>query len=217
MTLPPKLDGPADARWTLLLSHGAGASTASSFFDEFCGYLLKKGSEIGGLRVARFDFPYMEKWAITGRRHPPDRMPMLQQAYREAVRALDIQREHLVIGGKSMGGRVASLIADDLKVAGLICLGYPFHPRGQPEKLRTTHLERLSLPALICQGKRDPLGSMEDVQGYHLSPMIGFEWLPDGDHDLVPRKRSGHTRAGNYDTAETAIIRFVGDLNRPDY
>jgi predicted alpha/beta-hydrolase family hydrolase len=216
LTLFPKLDGPDDARWTLLLSHGAGASTASSFCDELWGYLLKKGSEIGGLRVARFDFPYMEKWAITGRRHPPDRMLMLQQAYREAVGALTIEHEHLVIGGKSMGGRVASLIANDLKVAGLVCLGYPFHPRGQPEKLRTAHLERLSLPALICQGTRDPMGSMEDVEGYQLSPMIRFEWLPDGDHDLVPRKRSGHTRAGNFDTAATAIIRFFEALNRPD-
>ena len=74
-----------------------------------------------------------------------------------------------------MGGRFASMVAKDEKVAGIVCLGYPFHPRGQPEKLRTAHLERLSLPALICQGARDPMGSMEDVEGYHLSPMIGFE------------------------------------------
>ena len=213
MTISPRLDGPADARWTLLLSHGAGASTASSFFDEFRRYLLDKGSGIGGLRVALFDFPYMQERARTGKRRPPNRMPILQQSYLEAIRALDVDLDRLVIGGKSMGGRVASLIADDAGVAALVCLGYPFHPPGQPTKLRTSHLENLATPALICQGTRDPFGNREDVEHYDLAASIELEWLPDGDHNLVPRKRSGHTRDENWSAATTAIVRFIETLN----
>lgn len=209
---PPSMAGPVDARWTLLLSHGAGASTASSFFAEFSGRFIELGHEIGGLRVALFDFPYMQQRIVTGNRRPPDRMPILECAYHDAIAALACAPDRVVVGGKSMGGRVASLIADDAQVAGLVCLGYPFHPRGQPEKLRTAHLEKLSTPTLICQGTRDPLGSVEDVKGYRLSSSIRLEWLPDGDHDLVPRKRSGYTRAENWDTVAAAIIRFIGSL-----
>ena len=112
-----------------------------------------------------------------------------------------------------MGGRVASLIADDAGVAALVCLGYPFHPPGQPTKLRTSHLENLATPALICQGTRDPFGNREDVEHYDLASSIELEWLPDGDHNLVPRKRSGHTRDENWSAATTAIVRFIESLN----
>ena len=211
LSVSPRLEGPSDARWTLLLAHGAGAGTTSDFFTELSTRLLGLGGEIG-LRIALFDFPYMEQRMQTGRRRPPDRMPDLQRAYLDAIAALASEPERLVIGGKSMGGRVASMIADRAPIAGLVCLGYPFHPRGQPEKLRTAHLEELATPTLICQGVRDPLGSAEDVKGYCLSSNIRIEWLPDGDHDLVPRKRSGHTRAGNRDAAAAAIVRFIGSL-----
>ena len=212
MTGSPRIAGPVNAGWTLLLSHGAGASTASSFFAEFSGRFIELGRDIDGLRVALFDFPYMEQRMVAGNRRPPDRMPILERAYHDAIAALACEPDRVVIGGKSMGGRVASLIADDAQVAGLVCLGYPFHPRGQPGKLRTAHLEKLSTPTLICQGTRDPLGSLEDVQSYCLSPSIRLKWLPDGDHDLVPRKRSGYTRAENWDTAAAAIVRFIGSL-----
>lgn len=212
MISSPGLDGPAGARWTLMLSHGAGASTASAFFSELSPRLLARGVEIGGLRLALFDFPYMARPSPTGGRRPPDRMPVLQKAYLEAIAALGNEASRLVIGGKSMGGRVASMIADDARVAGLVCLGYPFHPRGRPERVRTAHLERLVTPTLICQGTRDPLGNLEDVESYELSDSIRVEWLPDGDHDLVPRKRSGHTRAANWDAAASAIVRFIATL-----
>jgi predicted alpha/beta-hydrolase family hydrolase len=106
----------------------------------------------------------------------------------------------LIIGGKSMGGRVASMIADaafaEGRIAGLLCLGYPFHPVGKPEQLRTAHLAGLQTPALIVQGMRDPFGTPEEVAGYTLSPAIEILWLEDGDHDLKPRKSiSGFTAA----------------------
>lgn len=111
-----------------------------------------------------------------------------------------------------MGGRAASLIADPLyaeaKIGGLVCLGYPFHPPGKPDNLRTVHFTKLSCPTLIIQGDRDPLGSRAEVATYDLSPAIQVVWLPDGDHDFKPRKSSAHTQASHIATAVDAILAF---------
>ncbi|SNS06523.1 Alpha/beta hydrolase family protein [Antarctobacter heliothermus] len=92
-----------------------------------------------------------------------------------------------------MGGRVASLIADDLyasgTIAGLLCLGYPFHSQGKPGTRRTEHLADLRTPTLICQGTRDPFGTQDEVAGYDLSDRISLNWVDNGDHDLKTRKR----------------------------
>jgi predicted alpha/beta-hydrolase family hydrolase len=97
-----------------------------------------------------------------------------------------------VTGAKSPGGRDASMVAHARHaagaVAGLLCLGYPFHPPGKPAQLRTRHLAGLATPALICQGTRDPFGGRDEVAGYALSDRIELLWLEDGDHDLKPRK-----------------------------
>jgi predicted alpha/beta-hydrolase family hydrolase len=179
------LDGPDDARVTLLLAHGAGAPMDSATLSAAARALAG-----AGLRVARFEFGYMAA-RRTGGRRPPPRADTLKGEYRDAVAALGA-RGPLVLGGKSMGGRVASMVADELhgegKVAGLLCLGYPFHPPGRPGQLRTAHLETLATPALIVQGTRDPFGTREEVSGYRLSPAIEVFWLEDGDHDLKPRK-----------------------------
>ena len=118
-----------------------------------------------------------------------------------------------VIGGKSFGGRVASMIADEQHAAGavrgLVCLGYPFHPMGKPEQLRTAHLAELATPTLICQGERDIMGSRAEVKGYALSPAIRIAWAPDGDHDLKPRKASGHSFAENLAAAAEATAAAV--------
>jgi predicted alpha/beta-hydrolase family hydrolase len=98
----------------------------------------------------------------------------------------------VAIGGKSYGGRVASLVADELhdagSVSGLVCLGYPFHPPEKPEAVRTAHLLTLGTPALICQGTRDPFGGLDEVPGFGLAPTIEVRWF-DGDHDVQPRAR----------------------------
>src|SRR5947209_18352568 len=99
----------------------------------------------------------------------------------------------LVIGGKSMDERIASLVADEAGVAGLICLGYPFHPVGKPDKLRVAHLRTIKTPTLIVQGERDPFGSREEVAEYELSPTVQVKWMKDGDHGFKPRKSSGTT------------------------
>ena len=178
-------DGPEAAPVTVLLAHGAGAPMDSAALTAAARALAA-----AGLRVARFEFGYMAA-RRSGTRRPPPRAETVMPEYRAAVAALGA-KGRLVIGGKSMGGRVASMVADELHaagvVAGLLCLGYPFHPPGRPEQLRTAHLERLATPALICQGTRDPFGTREEVAGYPLSARIEILWLEDGDHDLKPRK-----------------------------
>ena len=157
------------------------------------------------IRTARFEFAYMAA-RRTGERKPPPRAETLIAEYRAAIEALAAKGK-LVIGGKSMGGRVASMLADELfadrQITGLVCLGYPFHPPGSPGKLRTAHLETLTTPTLVCQGSRDPFGTKEEVAAYRLSPEIELHWLEDGDHDFRPRKASGLTARGNLDAATT--------------
>lgn len=204
------LDGPEDAAVGLLLAHGAGAPMDSAAMTAAARALAG-----AGLRVARFEFGYMAG-RRRGVRKPPPRAESVMPEYRAAVAALGAAGP-LVIGGKSMGGRVASMVADELhaegRVAGLLCLGYPFHPPGRPEQLRTRHLERLATPALICQGTRDPFGTREEVAGHALSPAIGILWLEDGDHDLRPRKAvSGLTAADHLATVAARVAAWAGGL-----
>jgi len=198
-------DGPESAEKTVVLAHGAGAPMDSDFMAS-----MAAGLAGAGLRVARFEFPYMIKRRADGKRRPPDRAPVLLDTYLQV--AADLGPENLIIGGKSMGGRIASMVADEAGVAGLICLGYPFHPPGKPDKLRTEHLEGLKTPALILQGERDTFGRREEVGGYSLSKSITVDFLPDGDHDLKPRKKSGLTREENWQDAVARMVRFIADL-----
>jgi predicted alpha/beta-hydrolase family hydrolase len=170
------------------------------------------GLAAAGLCVVRFEFPYMRRRRETGKRSGPDRLPVLMDTWRAVIDAQDASR--VVIGGKSMGGRIASMIADEAKVTGLVCLGYPFHPPGRPEKLRTDHLAELETPTLIVQGSRDPFGRPEEVEGYRLSKAIRVVWLEDGDHSFKPRKSSGRTEAQNIAEAVAAIADFAQGLGQ---
>lgn len=192
-------DGPADASSTLVLAHGAGGPMRTAFLATVARGLGKRG-----VRVVRFEFPYM-----AAKRKAPDREPVLLDAWRAVAAELG-GGDRLFIGGKSMGGRMASMVADELGVRGLVCLGYPFHPPGKPERTRTKHLETLRTPALIVQGERDPFGTRDDVAGYQLSPSIAIEWLPDGDHSFKPRASSGTTEAANLERAIEAAAAFLG-------
>lgn len=189
---PFLLDGPASARATILLAHGAGAPMDSAGMTAMAGAIAS-----AGFRTVRFEFDYMASRRRSGARKPPPRAETLIPEYVRAIEKLG-SRTPLVIGGKSMGGRVASMIADDLraagKIVGLLCLGYPFHPPNNPEQLRTAHLIDLMTPSLICQGTRDEFGAREEVARYKLSKQIRIAWFEDGDHDLKPRKSvSGFT------------------------
>jgi predicted alpha/beta-hydrolase family hydrolase len=203
-------DGPEHAGQTILLAHGAGGAMDSPAMNALAAALA--GS---GMRVARFEFAYMAA-RRQGQRKPPPRAETLQNEYRGAIDALAC-RGTLIIGGKSMGGRVASMVADDLfregRIAGLLCIGYPFHPPQKPEKLRTAHLEDLQIPTLIAQGTRDPFGTREEVASYRLSPKIEIAWFEDGDHDLKPRKRvSGLTAQDHLATLTQGVAAFANNL-----
>ncbi|MGB5286064.1 MAG: alpha/beta family hydrolase, partial [Polyangiales bacterium] len=115
----------------------------------------------------------------------------------------------VVIGGKSMGGRIATMIADEVSVAGVLCLGYPFHPPGKPGRLRTAHLGTMTTPTLIVQGTRDRFGTEEEVATYSLSPSIELAWIQYGDHSFKPRKKSGRTLEQNLEAAATAAVGFI--------
>jgi len=196
-------NGPDEAPVTVLLAHGAGAAMDTPFMIAFA-----EGIADIGLRVGRFEFPYMARRRQDGRRRPPDRQPALLACWQEAIDTAG-PRERLIIGGKSMGGRMASLIADEAGVLGLLCLGYPFHAAGRPDRVRTQHLATMRTPTLICQGERDTMGSRAEVEGYDLSDSIQVCWLQDGDHGFKPRKASGTSESANFERALSAIANFV--------
>lgn len=201
-------DGPVGARHTVLLAHGAGAPMDSASMTANAQALANSG-----LRVARFEFDYMAGRRKTAGRKPPPRAERLIPEYITAVNALAATGP-LIIGGKSMGGRVASMIADDLyasgKIVGLLCLGYPFHPQGKPDQLRIGHLTMMETPTLIVQGTRDLFGTREEVSAQTLSKNIEILWLEDGDHDLKPRKSvSGFSAADHLKTLGEAVSAWV--------
>jgi hypothetical protein len=203
-------DGPENAPVTILLAHGAGAPMDSASMNAVTAALAGTG-----FRVARFEFGYMAARRTTGPK-PPPRAETLQPEYQAAIAALKPSGT-LVIGGKSMGGRVASMIADEVhaagKIAGLLCLGYPFHPPEKPQQLRTAHLADLKTPTLIVQGTRDPFGTRDEVASYKLAKAIEILWLEDGDHDLKPRKKlSGFSAADHLKTMADRVAAWSRDL-----
>ncbi len=187
----------------LILAHGAGAPMDSEFMEQMAILLAER--EIG---VVRFEFPYMAQRRSGGSKRPPDRQPLLLDTWRRVIEQCR-GKGKLFIGGKSMGGRMASLIADEAEVDGLVCLGYPFHPAKKPEKVRTEHLYELQAPSLVIQGSRDALGSREEVESYDLPAIIEQCWLEDGDHDLKPRVKSGYTHRQHMIAAADAISAFI--------
>lgn len=213
MTTRFLIDGPNAAGITILLAHGAGGAMDSASMTASAKALAEVG-----FRVARFEFDYMAGRRTSASRKPPPRADRLKPEYIAAVEALDAKGP-LIIGGKSMGGRVASMVADELHasrgIAGLLCLGYPFHPPEKPGQLRTEHLAQLKVPTLIVQGTRDVFGTRQEVSTYALSQTIEVLWLEDGDHDLKPRKSiSGFSAADHLKTLGEAVSSWVGGIAR---
>ena len=206
--------GNQSAPTLILLAPGAGAAVTSAWMERMAGLLAE-----AGLGVVRFDFSYMMARETEGSRRPPPKAEKLVGEYEAAVAAV-LGRlgagQRLLIGGKSMGGRVASLAAQALfdarKIAGLVCLGYPFHPPDKPLSLRTAHLTTLTCPTLIVQGERDPFGGRSEVDGYGLAPAIDVCWAVDGDHDFRARRGSGSTLAANMQAAAGLIRAFAEGL-----
>lgn len=189
----------------LLIAHGAGAGQHSLYMNQLRDALAEQG-----VQTLAVEFAYMQRMQREGRRIPP---PRIERLVEELSHWCDIlthpQGGTLWLGGKSMGGRAASLLAARERVAGLVLCGYPFHPPGKPEKLRLAHWSRIACPTLVVQGSRDPFGTREEVSGYQLAAQGQLHWLEDGDHDWKPRRRSGRTQAQLIAEGAAVIATFM--------
>lgn len=199
------INGPARAPLTVVLAHGAGAGMEHPFMAA-----VARGLADGGMRVARFEFPYMAARRVDGRKRPPDRAPVLEDAFRAAIAAT--KARNVVLAGKSMGARIAASLAGETGARGLICLGYPFHAPGKPVGNRADALKSMTVPTLILQGSRDAFGTRAEVSRYRLAPRVRVHYLEDGDHSLKPRKASGRTEEQNIDEAVTEALAFLKGL-----
>ncbi|TXM09080.1 alpha/beta fold hydrolase [Vibrio parahaemolyticus] len=188
-----------------VFAHGAGAGMEHDFMTA-----VAKGLVEQGIRVVRFNFPYMVKRSEDGKKRPPDRAPKLLEAYSKVI--AHFASSPVVIGGKSMGGRMASLLAEHVLVAGIACLGFPFHPPGKPEKFKGDHLASIDKPTLILQGERDTFGKREEFDEFVFSQQVKVSFFPDGDHSFKPRKSSGHTEAGNIALAVEQLSAFINEV-----
>ncbi|MBU2880043.1 alpha/beta fold hydrolase [Aliiglaciecola lipolytica] len=197
------IDRPEKPFARFIFAHGAGANKHSEFMQQVAELLCQ-----GGVEVVRFDFPYMLRAAEKNKRQPPDRANILLQDFIEMINSADTELP-LFIGGKSMGGRMASMLESLARVKGVICLGYPFHPPGKPEKERTEHLYLSNAPILIIQGERDTFGNRSRVESYPLPKNIDVQFLAAADHSFVPLKSSGITAVEHINSAADRMIKFM--------
>ena len=193
-------NGPADASLTILLAHGSGAGMDTPFMNA-----IAEGLGELGWKVVRFEFPYMVKSRERGKKSPPNPLPKLQDSFLEAIKACS---GSVVIGGKSMGGRVATTILESSSAVGCVALGYPFHPPGNPSKLRTEHLQSIQKPLMVLQGERDPFGKKDEFPNDWLPSSTALHWIPDGEHSFKARKKSEATTEGNLELAVRHIHQF---------
>jgi predicted alpha/beta-hydrolase family hydrolase len=195
---------------TLILAHGAGANQASSFMVRFATSLAARG-----LDTVTFNFVYTEQ-----RRRLPDRNDKLEHCYRTVIEAARSGKLHdhagrrkLVIGGKSMGGRIASQVAaaGQEGIAGLVFLGYPLHPPGRPDKLRSKHLPDIRAPMLFVQGSRDAFGTPEELRAVlgGLEVAADIRVVEDGDHSFKVPKRSAMSQDQVYEFVLDEIVRWM--------
>ena len=193
-------NGPKDASLTILLAHGSGAGMDTPFMNH-----IAEGLGTLGWKVVRFEFPYMIKSRERGKKSPPNPLLKLQKAFLDEVKSLS---GPVVIGGKSMGGRVATTILEASSAVGCVVMGYPFHPPGNATKLRTEHLQGIQKPLMILQGERDPFGKKEEFPNDWLPNRADLHWIPDGEHSFKARKKSEATTEGNLDLAVRHIHQF---------
>jgi predicted alpha/beta-hydrolase family hydrolase len=196
---------------TLILGHGAGAGQRSPFMTTFAQALAALGVDI-----LTFDFPYMQQ-----RRKVPDRQPVLEACYAKMIasarEAIPSAREHLFIGGKSMGGRIATHVAAAdraLPVDGLALLGYPLHPPGRPNQLRDAHLKDVRRPMLIVQGERDAFGTPAELRPVlaPLRPAATLHVVDGGDHSLKVTRSDKAAQATVYDAVQHRIVGWMREV-----
>lgn len=198
-------DGATGAATLIVLGHGAGAPLDSEYMEFFARELSSKD-----VRVVRFNFAYMEK----GRR-APDKQAVLEATFGKVVDQVAGEASRIVLGGKSMGGRIAShLVAEGFPASGLLFLGYPLHPPGRPDRIRDAHLHAVTCPMLFVEGTRDPfcpLDTLERVRG-SLSSDTEVVVIDDGDHSLKVRKSSGRSTRDAWGEAAAAIRAWIARI-----
>ncbi|MTI18769.1 abhydrolase domain-containing 18 [Rhodobacteraceae bacterium RKSG542] len=199
---------------TFIFAHGAGAGMDSNFMERFaqalCGH---------GVTVARFEFDYMAKRRVTEKKAPPPKAEKLVGEYQRVLQEVQKETEGpLFIGGKSMGGRVAAMLACGSslpkRVAGVVCLGYPFHPIGKdaPENWRMEPLADSKRPIMIAQGERDQMGHWWELDEIELPSTVTIHFLEDGNHDFAPRGQSPATWDGNIKIAAEHAKNFIASF-----
>ena len=192
---------------TIVLGHGAGANQLSGFMREFAHGLATRGFD-----AMTFNFLYTEQ-----KRKLPDSKERLESCYRAvidaAVKHPKLKKNRLVIGGKSMGGRIASQVAaaDGKNIAGLVLLGYPLHPPGKPDKLRDAHLKDVRAPMLFVQGSRDAFGTPEELTPIIqvLRPPAVLHAVANGDHSFKLSRKDPAGQAAVYADVQRAIVDFI--------
>ncbi|WP_420336039.1 alpha/beta family hydrolase [Roseibium sp.] len=198
---------------TLLMAHGAGAPMDSAFMEKLANALA-----VEGIAVARFEFAYMAGRRTGGPKKPPPRADRLIGEFQTALQTLLRDSSGpLLLGGKSMGGRVAAMLGGGgslpQRVRGICCFGYPFHPTGKPDaEWRLSPLEESKRPVLVLQGDRDPFGSKTELDEVALPESVTLTYLEDGNHDFGPRGKSPATLDGNIQKAAKEVASFTGSL-----
>jgi len=194
----------------LLLAHGAGGNQMSPFMVDYA-----KGLAERGIGVATFNFVYSEQ-----KRRLPDRNDKLEACWRAVIAAArsgalseEITRARLAIGGKSMGGRIATQVAasDPEGIAALVAVGYPLHPPGKPEQLRTKHLPALAVPMLIVQGERDSFGTPDELRPVlrGIKAKTELYVVEAGDHSFKVPKSAGVAQAQVHARVLDEIARWL--------
>ena len=209
LTVEPRMSNlienrPKKSEFTFLFAHGAGAPMDSDWMNELSEKLSARG-----IHVIRFEFPYMEERRVNGKKRPPNTKKVLIETF---IQKVEEQNKPVFIGGKSMGGRISTLIMDHPSVLGSVCYGFPFHAPGKTPGDRILHLETLQKHVLILQGERDSMGLPSEIKSYELSDKINVHYLKDGDHGLKPRKKSGLTLSENLDEASEVTENFMREI-----
>ncbi|WP_395174365.1 alpha/beta family hydrolase [Roseibium alexandrii] len=198
---------------TLLLAHGAGAPMDSTFMEKLAGALAENR-----IASARFEFAYMAGRRTGGPKKPPPKADKLIGEFQTALQKLMSEAEGpLLVGGKSMGGRVAAMLSGGgslpSRVKGVGCFGYPFHPTGKPDvEWRLSPLQEAKRPVIILQGDRDPFGNQSEIAEITLPTSVTLTYLEDGNHDFGPRGKSPATLDGNINAAAQAVAEFAAGL-----
>ena len=190
-----------------IFAHGAGAGMDSDFMQQVAKLMASQGVSVG-----LFDFPYMRKAKAQNKRRPPDRADKLLASFNDVLASAQ-QDLPLFIGGKSMGGRMASMLvaerASQTHIEGVIAFGYPFHPPGKKDTLRVAHFCDIKVPFCVVQGERDTFGKRDELSTLADTSPATIHWIQDGDHSLVPRKKSGLTQQQNWQQAADIAVRFI--------